>query len=198
MKNPFKFKKQDGAIAPGMLVSKNLRPRLYEHWSNWSKKRKIISVIALALIVVVLSVLTVGTIKYNRQQTANKKEQAVLKASDDVINKVTDRDYAGAQKIINSTDGLKDSSQGAIMAADIKIHQADRSGAEQALLAAEKTYGLDVSLADKIALNYEAMGNKTQAIVYYQKEIQLINTKPDYPVKDADIRYLNNRIASLK
>lgn len=117
----------------------------------------------------------------------------------DEVNKFSAAgDYDTAQKVIASNPELSGSRDGLMTKATVYYNAQKWDDALATYQDIAKTYGWTANLADLVASVYVQKGDKQQAVVYYQKEIDLLNSDKSDPMAKSLAASVQKKIEGLK
>ncbi len=119
--------------------------------------------------------------------------------SNSILNDTLDGKTEEAIKKIQSNPKIAGSAYGYEQVAIVYYNSNQTDKAIASLEESVKKYGLvNDSTANLMAMSYDKANNKQKAIEYYQKYIQMIQAKSDYPMKKADVQEALSKIKTLE
>lgn len=170
----------------------------------WDKKKRV-KAGALALLIALL--VGVGLYALLRNNDDDPSIRDVRTTSEGVVLRQVDKDKlqteveqlvfqkksASAVELIRYQTDFQKSKEQQLLLYSVYANQSKHTEALSTLLAIEKSFDEDWKVSRNIAVQHEALKNKSEALRYYQQALDQLN-KVDDPVKGDEIYFLQNDI----
>jgi hypothetical protein len=105
---------------------------------------------------------------------------------------------AEAAKTVNDDPSLKNSRDGQMLLAQVALNQNKYDDAIVIYKAIGDKFGWNANLADQVALCYASKNDKANEIVYYQKELSLLQANSKDPSQNAEIPRVQEQLKELQ
>jgi tetratricopeptide (TPR) repeat protein len=168
--------------------------------------KKATRLIILALIVIALA--AAGYFGYkkfdlNRSQKKGPEGVTLKKLEGDELNKeiqklTFEKKFEAARQLINFQDGAKDNFAYQLQLVTTYMNQGASKEALATLLDMEKRFPDKYQVTRLIAVEYEVQNDKTKAIEYYRKTVDLLKKEPENPQSADDIMIIEQTIKKLE
>jgi tetratricopeptide (TPR) repeat protein len=130
-------------------------------------------------------------------QTVSQAPPEGTPAAQEVLETIVAGDYTEAEQAINNNPELKNSRDGLMLLASVSHNKQDYQAAIGIYQKIAQQYGWTSNLAKLIAMCYASLGNKQEAINYYNKAITLLDGEKS-PMKAADKEQYQRAIKELQ
>lgn len=164
---------------------------------NLSSKKFIITLIVILFLIFILLgsyflIFNKGNI--NSTEKSVKNQETSAKVSDYILR----GNYDLAEKELNSNKEFSESLEGGLLKASVKVNQKDYQAAMGILTPLNQKYPENQQILTILSLSYERLGDRQNALKYYQNLVSVLEKADFYPSKQADIGEYLNKIEELK
>lgn len=167
-----------------------------------SRRRRLLFAVAGLLSVIVLFMvglsIALAISERARDQSSSNLERQANVAPEGLASfneYIANGDLDKAAQEIKDNPALQNTDEGKLAAANLAFEQQNYKKAVEYYVAINNQ---TPSVYDLLARSHAALGNKNQAISYYELQVKAIEKGDDYPLMNADIAYIRERIKELQ